>query len=333
MDSTVSIKRNRNYCFDFIKGVACICVVFMHCEFPGKLGIVVQCVSRFSVPYFFMVSGYYSYYTGDTTKEEKWNRAKKRIEHLSRIILAVAFLYIVFEALRGVSNQSISLSKWVGFLIFNEPFIAGQMWFLFALLYDYILYAFIDRWELYRVAYMMIPFFVLLYISLAQGAYLVGIYVPNMYYRNFLIEGFPFFMLGHFIHTYQDKIKLNNWELVSIVCVMTVLCLIERLLMGKNFGVNIVTFPQVTALFLFGVKNASLFKGSILQKIGTKLSMFVYILHPAIWHTLEVIYEKFGIDKNTIALYVMPIVVLSLTMACSMILSDLNTRITRNKRD
>lgn len=54
-------KAKRNYCLDFIKGIACICVVFMHCEFPGILGIVIQCVSRFCVPFFFMVSGYFAY--------------------------------------------------------------------------------------------------------------------------------------------------------------------------------------------------------------------------------------------------------------------------------
>ena len=54
--------RQYNFFFDFIKGIACICVVFMHCEFPGRLGIAVQAVSRFCVPFFFMLSGYYSYY-------------------------------------------------------------------------------------------------------------------------------------------------------------------------------------------------------------------------------------------------------------------------------
>lgn len=50
-----------NYCLDFIKGIACICVVFMHCEFPGIMGIAVQAISRFCVPLFFMVSGYFCY--------------------------------------------------------------------------------------------------------------------------------------------------------------------------------------------------------------------------------------------------------------------------------
>jgi len=50
-----------NNCLDFIKGIACIFVVFMHCEFPGIMGIVVQTISRFCVPFFFMVSGYFCY--------------------------------------------------------------------------------------------------------------------------------------------------------------------------------------------------------------------------------------------------------------------------------
>lgn len=54
-------KKQYNYCLDFIKGIACIFVVFMHCEFPGVLGTAVQAVSRFCVPFFFMVSGYFCF--------------------------------------------------------------------------------------------------------------------------------------------------------------------------------------------------------------------------------------------------------------------------------
>lgn len=51
----------RNHALDFVKGVACIAVVFMHCEFPGRLGTLVQCLVRFAVPFFFMVSGYFCF--------------------------------------------------------------------------------------------------------------------------------------------------------------------------------------------------------------------------------------------------------------------------------
>ena len=63
-ESNLNVNKSQkqyNYCLDFIKGLACIFVVFMHCEFPGKTGTIVQAISRFCVPLFFMVSGYFSY--------------------------------------------------------------------------------------------------------------------------------------------------------------------------------------------------------------------------------------------------------------------------------
>lgn len=60
--SEIKTEKKYNYCLDFIKGIACICVVFLHCEFPGVLGIAVQTVTRWTMPFFFMISGYYSFY-------------------------------------------------------------------------------------------------------------------------------------------------------------------------------------------------------------------------------------------------------------------------------
>lgn len=57
----MATKKQYNYCLDFIKGIACMFVVFMHCEFPGIMGTAVQAVSRFCVPFFFMVSGYFCF--------------------------------------------------------------------------------------------------------------------------------------------------------------------------------------------------------------------------------------------------------------------------------
>lgn len=100
MGTAVS-KREYNYCLDFIKGIACICVVFMHCEFPGVLGTAFQCVSRFCVPFFFMVSGYYCYNGEENTTEEKTKRAIRKIKHLSEIILAAILIYSAFAIVRG----------------------------------------------------------------------------------------------------------------------------------------------------------------------------------------------------------------------------------------
>lgn len=57
----MAIQKQYNYNLDFIKGIACMFVVFMHCEFPGIMGTAVQAISRFCVPFFFMVSGYFCF--------------------------------------------------------------------------------------------------------------------------------------------------------------------------------------------------------------------------------------------------------------------------------
>ena len=154
------------------------------------------------------------------------------------------------------------------------------------------------------------------YVGLAQGMHLAGFHVPNLIYRNWLIEAFPYFMLGHWIHENQDKINISNSTLVAIIAVTTLLCWVERWYMGRDFGVNIVTIPQVFALFVYGVKNPERHEGAM-QRLGRECSMLVYILHPAVWHSLEGIYDKIGWSDNMPALYLMPVLVLGISIVLS----------------
>lgn len=213
---------------------------------------------------------------------------------------------------------SVSLKSVLYFMVFNQPFIiVGQLWFLFALLYDYVVYGFVERFKLYKFAYAMIPILVVCYIALAQGAHLLGISIPNMVYRNWLIEGFPLFMLGHWLHRNCDKLKIKNSMLITVIAISTVLCLVERAFMGRDFGVNICAFVQVTAMFIFAINNEDTFQNNPLRLLGEKYSMLVYIFHPCIWEGLAFIYEKVGLNKNMLALYIMPILVLSMTSIMS----------------
>ena len=303
-----------NYCMDFAKGIACICVIFMHCEFPGMLGRNVQCVSRFAVPFFFMVAGYYCYKEINLQNDEKLKRAFKKIKNIGILIAAAIVIYtafaIVMDGIPEITYYNIR-----NFILFNYlSIIASPMWFLFALLYDYILYAVVDRFNLHKLAYISIPVLVIVYICLAQVSYLYGLTIEKMFYRNFLIEGFCFFMMGNYIHRYQNRIKTNNKVMIITIIICSLLCFAERDFMGRDFGVNIVTFPQVIAMFLFAVKNPKKFKGNLIQKVGTNLSKYVYLFHPAVWYTMEMVYRRIGIYKNLTALYIMPIIVLILTM-------------------
>ena len=332
-------KKQYNYCLDFLKGIACVFVVFMHCEFPGITGTAVQAISRFCVPFFFMVSGYYCYKPlVVNTNRGGYNPLiiRKKLIHIGKITLYASLFYLVFVLLQQVffHNQNISLSKYQLFtwVVFNQPFIiAGQYWFLFALLYAYALYGLLEHFGLRKFEYVSAAALFFVYIAMAQGAHLAVVKIPNMYYRNWLIEAFPYFMLGHWIHENQDRIKFSNKTLITVIVVTTLLCWVERWLMGRDFGVNIVTIPQVFALFVYGVKNPTRHEGAI-QRLGRDCSMLVYILHPAIWHTIDAVYSKANIADILAMQYIKPLLVLTLSIIFAVLFNSMVAKLKTERK-
>lgn len=287
---------------DAVKGLACIAIVFMHCEFPGRLGTLVQCLARFGVPFFFMVSGYFCH-----SPKGRPDYGKK-IRHVLEIVLWTTLFYVLVTPLYAPWEGWPDFKALRNWVLFNKTFyIAGQMWFLFALLYDYALFAIFDRKALRWVPWVAVPAGIAVYIAMAQGAHLAGIKIPNMWYRNFLIEGFSLFSLGYLLRTNAGRLRVSNRLLWIVLAVSTLLCPVERALLGRDFGVNIVTFPQVTALFLLCVRNPAWGEGSRPAILGLKYSMLVYVLHPAVWHLLDRFYAAAGIAGNTAVAYLRPL--------------------------
>lgn len=112
---------------------------------------------------------------------------------------------------------------------------------------------------------------------------------------------------------------MTNKALLWTVILSTALCPVERMLMGRDFGVNIVTFVQVTALFLLGLKNPGFGKGKLLNRLGAAYSMYIYIIHPAVLHLLDKLYAGLRLKESIAALYVRPILCLAITIACAIV--------------
>lgn len=335
-----------NYCLDFLKGIACMFVVFMHCEFPGTMGIAVQAISRFCVPFFFMVSGYFCFrplvqqfdILNATAVKGKGNHQiiKKKVAHIAKITLYASLFYLTFVFLQHLVfhnlNFAITWKNIFNWVVFNVPkVVAGQYWFLFALLYAYILYGLLEKFNLRRFSYILAGIMFVVYVILAQGMHLVGIGIPNYIYRNWLVEAFPYFMLGHWIHDNQERINISNKTLITIIIISTLLCWVERWIMGRDFGVNIVTIPQVFALFVYGVKNPTRHEG-VIQRLGRDCSMLVYILHPAVWHSFDGIYKIAGLSNNMSALYLKPILVLAISILMALLFNAILSSFDRRKQ-
>lgn len=245
----------------------------------------------------------------------------KKVKHILKLTLWASLFYLVWAIIRNLiwhdNSLSISLSQIFTWLLFNQPvIIGGHIWFLFALLYDYILVSIFDGKKIHIKQYLFGAISLVLLFVLGQGIHLAGVHIPNFIYRNWLIEGLAFFMLGRWIKENKDKVKLSNTALIIIVVVSSLLCLIERKFLGRDFGVNIFTLPQVFALFLYAAKNPVRHAGFV-QKIGRDCSMLVYVLHIFVWQAIGYIYVAIGVNEYTLALYLLPVfvVIVSILMA------------------
>lgn len=220
-------KREENNFLYFLEGTACICVIFIHCMFPRRMGILVCGLARFAVPLFFMVSGYYLYQNSLDEKQVR-ERIKRKSIKIGCMLGASAAFYLVWTLLRMFwIGGSVSVLQCVHKLLQPRQFfsalvlndfteIGGHLWFLAALLYCYlILGGVVHIWGIYGLqkALNLKAAALLLSIHLSGRMILSWRGIDNiwgisvyLWFRNWLFMAFPFLAAGFFIHQNQDKI-------------------------------------------------------------------------------------------------------------------------------
>ena len=81
-------RRKENKKLYELKAICAYLVVLLHCNFPGKIGIIFEVLARIAVPCFFMISGYFSY---PYNKE----KIKLRIISMLKLIISVEIIYLL----------------------------------------------------------------------------------------------------------------------------------------------------------------------------------------------------------------------------------------------
>lgn len=83
-----------NKCLNFLKGISCLIVVLLHYPIPGIVGEGIIYGLRFSVPIFFMISGYFCYF-----HDAEWIKASQRkiIKLLVYSEIACALVFFIFD--------------------------------------------------------------------------------------------------------------------------------------------------------------------------------------------------------------------------------------------
>lgn len=312
--------QGRNHTMNYMKALACVCVLMLHCGFPGIIGKLLYGPSRFAVPFFFMVSGYYAYHD-DARKTI--SRLPGKIKHIATLLFGTEIIYFIWHVIQNAINagkegvaewlfNTFNTSKLIQLLCFQTTPIGDVSWFLVALLLCYFATYFIAKYQLWKLFSGMVP--VLLLINIFVGEILPFFGVNSQWYwcSNFWVLGLPFYSMGFWIKRNQkflcEKCSVKNTVVVVVISLM--LITIERIITNASqlFVGNI--FIAIT-LFLFSVKYPSFFKKrSFIETIGEKYAFFVYVLHPIVRDVLyKTVLESVGLSTHVIITWTRPVVV------------------------
>lgn len=328
-----SIKKKYNL-LNVMRLFAAFSVITIHIHFPGTFGTVMIDIARYAVPFFFMASGFFSYYDSSI---DTLSKIKRKIKHISIVYIGAAALYSTYKLL-GMGTAFIkrvfSLVSVAEFFLFNMPESSEHLWFLPALIYTYIIFYFFEKFKITKKMYFLIPLLFGLGVAFREIFFIFGYpfeTLKNGYiYRNFLVLGIPFFLLGHYIRANEEKLKakLSNSVLIIAIIVGTV----EAIAVGHlHFQKNIYlgTFVAVFMIFVFVIKNEEKIKIPLLASMGEKHSLYIYILHQMINNTIKKLGDFIPIIDRTYELLtpVMPFIIFAITLCASAVYVYAKTKI------
>lgn len=320
------MKKNR--CLNFFKGIACFGVVLAHFKFPGDFGNGLMNLARWTVPYFYMISGYYAFHPD---KEKFFKKIPLKIKHILKITIIsvlVYFIFCFFEHLL-IDKDIIEWLKLVFsfqtvfdvFIITNfAPTIkASHLWYLPSLIYCYILIYNIVKYRKENYCYFLIPILTLLRILVP--------YLPGFnwhYQQNFFLGALAYFLIGYYFAEHQEKLtklttKLCNKKLLVIITIGLLLRLLETFTTPTADIFEIGTLTSAISIFIFAQKNPDLYISKFFEIVGTKYSLFIYIMHVLVGMVANTIFEFIKLNNYNWYPYLLAISVPILTLISAII--------------
>ena len=289
----------KNNTLELLKLFSSYMVVFIHVPFAGKAGVAVDALARFAVPFFFLVSGYYSY-------QISCEKIKKRIRNILSLLIFSTISYTAFEiitllkynrdGLVALLNKYTDLSTYIELLIFNAPVNSGHLWYLLAIFYVYIIFYFVTKYHI-KEKVIFTTSLLLLFLSLAlgEGLSLFGVALPHPIVRNFATMGIPFFALGLFAKKYEHKIqRIPNYLIPLFVVIGGLESVISAYLFGTK-ELYVGSLLVLTAMVCVFIQRTDIKIPSCLTALWG-CSTYIYIFHIMISTIIFIIYGMLDID-------------------------------------
>ncbi len=261
------VRMQRNYSVDILRFLCAYLVITLHIHTPYSA--YTEPIARCAVPLFFMMSGFFG---------------KAKIYRLLKIIVLSTLVYLFVNILPPIGEIKEGLPWWktqIAIVFFNENPSAFHLWYLSAYLYVLLLIPLIKKYNMWQLAYMIVP--LLLAVGIVLGKYSNLLFHRDFYAflsRNFLCVGLPFYLIGHLIAENKERLLCHKKMIYAMsVLPLTVLAVAEGLWVDKVFGdVYICTVFLSICIFLLTLSCRVEHEG-LISRIGRRDALHIYITH------------------------------------------------------
>lgn len=329
-----------NHSINTMRLMAAFGVICIHsfASYTSLYRDIISGVSRFAVPFFMMITGYFLYHQDYYLTLHQF---KKQIVRFIKIFFQYNILYFFImlglNTLQGNAMGYLSyifnIERVLAFLFLNQSYISEPLWYLGAILYAIIIFYFLIKLKI-------TTFFIPLSIILLSGNLVLGTYnkyifgqeQSYIYTRNFLFYALPCLLIGYWIHQHKEGIiKKIKPEMSTILLGITFLLLIIEIVIDYLFLTNtnkelyIFTIPFTVFLLFFAIYNPNIGRYA-LSEAGKKYSFYIYILHPLLVGPCNAFLTSLGF--KTLA----PFLTIPITFSITLLLSMLLYKITHLKK-
>lgn len=316
-----------NKFLNFLKGIGCICVVFIHFPFPGVFGLIVKRLSFFAVSIFFMISGYFAYNCDVSSSQDAILR---RLKKICRTTLWACGFYFVYVVLFNIAKHNaieflgrfFAVKTLVDFVVINnfEIIDAYHLWFLPSLIYAYCILLILQKKHLVISSYKILP--VLFAIKIITEIIVETLGLSYHWRCNVFIGALPYVLLGNYI-AYREKeigaLRSKN-EIIGILLSVTATILLTIFYSGWGGGWWICIAILSISLFLLAVKNPDVTIIKAIHKVGIDYSLYVYVFHVIVYRVISNVFLIMGLSKCIIIQWVTPVIVAMSSIIWAMIL-------------
>lgn len=287
----------RNDLLELLRFLSCLFILLIHCPLPGIPGAAVIDFGRYGVPFFLMVSGWFSF---SHDRSVMLIRAERQLRKTIRLIVFFTVSYCIMNSVCGMIQGGMPFA-WVKnycnrktvlyFFLFNRAlFFGSSAYYIFMLLYIYILFILYLRYRLPKYILYASPLLVL--VNIFCGKYTS---LPWFCYGNFLFTGIPCFALGHLLHKHNERfsrISLRKWVGLFVLGVFSVFF---EAYTAKTAYCYFGSVLMAASLLMISVSNTRSYLPRIAQVSG-RYATVIFIIHCGIRDILNAVFLRLDIS-------------------------------------